>query len=171
MNCPWLERVALAMDGDWTPEIEAHVGACGECSGLLEDREWLRSPPPLPAVAPVRKRRVTWWPAAAAIAAAAALVVSGLTLLRLPEVEPLGPVVMRHPVAPAVAVSERAIVATGSRPKRPQAVRRFDPERLAQSLIASLHRPAVPSHAVTIYTDDPEVVIMLLPSKGETEDD
>ena len=173
MTCPWLERVALAMDGEWTPEVEAHVGECAECSGLLEDREVLQSAPPLPRVVSIRapQRKLTWWPAA--IAAAAAAVVVGFAV-QPPAVDPMPPVAMRHPVAPTVTVSEEvAQVRQPVRQHRP--VRRsapsFDAERLAGSLVAALHRPMDASEAVTIYTDDPDVVIMLLPSRGDEDDE
>ena len=172
MNCPWLERVALAMDGEWTSAVEAHVRECGECSGLLEDRELLQSAPELPRVVPVRtpRPRLTWWPAA--IAAAAAAVVLGWTL-QPSAVDPMPGVTVHHPAAPAVEARHVAAVPKPiRRPPGPQpAPPRFDADRLAGTLASSLRRPSAPSDAVTVYTDDPEVVIMLLPSKGDSEDD
>ena len=45
MTCEWMERVATALDGDWTPDIESHVAGCAECRELLADRALLREAP------------------------------------------------------------------------------------------------------------------------------
>jgi hypothetical protein len=170
-----MERVAVAMDGEWTPAIERHAAVCHECSELLEDRELLREPPVLSddALATVRTRvlkevghsRSPLWQAAAALLLAA----GGATwwLTRLPEVEPLHVTV----AAPTAPMPTRKPL----RARAPEMVS-ARPADLALALRDALGPQTSPpvsgSSAVLVAmeTEDPDVLIVLVSdSKGDEE--
>ena len=175
MNCGWMERVALALDGEWTPEVERHVAACAECRELLADRELLRAAPEIGpeaftavrerVMAEVRPSYAMWWRAAAAVLVAAV----GLTwwLIRMPEPERLEIAVR----APAVVASRNgaAEAARGLKPtlliKRASRVTAPDAVTLAMRLREELD-PAPPrvegEVGVAMQTEDPEVFILLV---------
>jgi hypothetical protein len=172
MNCEWMERVAFALDGEWTPDIEAHVAACAECRELLADRELLRVAPEIaPEVFAAVRARVlldvrpsysTWWQLAAAVA----LAVGGIAwwALRVPEAERLE-IAIAAPAAPVVervrsTAPSRSRLGTGRVPReKPDAV------RLAMAIREELD-PAPPRMegdvAVAMQTEDPDVFILLV---------
>jgi hypothetical protein len=167
-----MERVALALDGEFTPEIERHMAMCAECRELLADRELLRAAPEIApeSYAAVRERvlarvsrpNAVWWRAAAAVVLAAA----GLTwwLLRMPEAERLE-IAVASPAAPVVErprARAELRAAPGTVRRR---VERTDAVSLAMRLRAELD-PAPPRMmgdvAVAMQTEDPEVFILLV---------
>lgn len=176
MTCEWMERVALALDGEWTPEIENHVARCAECRELLADRELLREAPEIaPEVYAAVRARVmervrplyaVWWRAAAAVV----LAVAGIVwwTLRVPEGERLDIAVAapKAPVLAAVAPVQRPPAV----PKVRRAVGRPDPVALALAVREELN-PSPPKLsgdvAVAMQTEDPEVFILLVGGDDE----
>jgi hypothetical protein len=172
-----MERVAVAMDSEWTPEIESHASVCHECSELLADRELLQEPPTLSedALATVRTRvlkqvghsRPPLWQAAAAVF----LTAGGLTwwLTRLPDVEPLH-VTVAAPTAPMPLPTRKPL-----RARAPEVIS-ARPAALALALRDALEPQTAPpvsgSSAVLVAmeTEDPDVLIVLVSdSKGDEE--
>jgi hypothetical protein len=201
MNCDQLERVALAMDGEFTAEVEAHVASCAECASLLEDRELLRTAPVLSefAVTDVqrrvrerirgsRARTLRWLAAAAAMLFAA----TSLFLLERQPMTTAQPVEMaRHETKPSSPAQPealpRAVDRSTMRRARPTPVAKPksaeppsklpDPVRLAQALRHALGPEttapvsARPGTVVTLQTDNPEVLIILIPAiEGDVDE-
>jgi hypothetical protein len=179
-TCEWMERVAAAMDDEWTPEVHAHASACPECRELLADREWLRVAPEIPEamLAEVRARvmerveppRRWWW----AAAAAATMAVAGFTwwATPLPEIQPLHAKIPAPP-APSIAAVVKAPARTVRHGVRPDG---SQPAALAQALRDVLEPDAAPTVAadgplvVAMQTEDPTVVIVLVSEpKGDEE--
>ncbi|HYO81572.1 MAG TPA: hypothetical protein VES20_09235 [Bryobacteraceae bacterium] len=171
MSCDWLERVAVAMDDEWTDEIQQHVDGCPVCAELLADREWLRSVPPLPPLKPIhtpRQRR--WLPAAIAAAAALTAVAAGVQWLSRTPVEPIT-VAVQHPGAPSQLPPPAVLRVRRTQTQGGPRVLAHDPEKLARSLGSMLYPSSAPEGTVTLYTEDPDVVIVLVPeSKGIADD-
>ena len=174
MTCEWMERVAVAIDDEWTPEVEAHVGACAECRELLADRALLREAPEIgpevyaavraQVLERVRPSYAMWWRAAAAIVVA----VIGMAwwMTRLPAVERLEVAVS----APAAPVVERVAVVKKAAVRRARRVRKHDPVKLALALREQLDpAPAKLAGGVAfaMHTEDPNVVILLVPGGDE----
>ena len=178
MNCEWMERVAFALDGEWAPEIEAHVAACAECRELLADRELLRAAPEIApevfaavraqVLSRVRPSSSAWWQ----IAAAVLVGVLGIAwwALRVPEAETLEIAI----AAPAAPVVERVRTTAPlrsrlGRERVPQ--EKPDAVRLAMAMREELD-PAPPRMkgdvAVAMQTEDPDVFILLV---GEDDDE
>ena len=165
MNCTaWEERIALFAGGDSTGDemlaVRAHLEACRECARFAaEMREDLAAlgdlaDVPQPALAVVRAgvlARIAerspgwfaWWKAAAAAAALSAVV-----LLWPGPVETLVVRAPAPPGAPEVRVAPRPA-----------------PQPLPDG------RGSAPAGAsiIKIYTDDPDVVILLVGSDGGME--
>ena len=191
MTCEWMERVALALDGAWTPEVEAHVARCAECRELLADQALLRE---APEIAPevyaavragvmerVRPSYAVWWRAAAAVV----LAVTGIAwwTLRVPEAERLD-IAVAAPKAPVVRPTAplRSRLRTPLRtwrevPSEPRASAsgrrdrtRPDPIALALAVREELN-PSPPrltgDVAVAMQTEDPEVFILLVGGDDE----
>jgi hypothetical protein len=192
MNCGWMERVALAMDGEWTPELDRHVAGCAECRELLADRELLRAAPEIaPEAYSVVRERVRaavrpsyamWWRAAAAVLVAAL----GLTwwLTRMPGAERLEIAVSAPGVAAPLTIgSGAAEAARGLKPTPPSGslnlvtglgqatlkptprVERTNVVGLAMRLREELEAqpPRMEGEvAVAMQTEDPEVFILLV---------
>jgi hypothetical protein len=182
-TCSWMERVALAMDGEWTPEVESHVNLCSECRELFEDRDLLREPPLVPdsAIAAVRARvlkqvspsRSWFWQIAATVLIAAAGI--GWWLLRPPVLERIDVAVAAPGVPELVPAHEPIRVA-----RVPRDVRRVKPSRSPASLALALRDAMGPQTAppvsgsgsvlLAVQTEDPDVVIVLVSeSKGDAE--
>ena len=179
MNCAWMERVAFALDGEWTPEIEAHVASCAECRELLADRELLRA---APQIAPevfaavrdgvmerLRPSYTIWWKVAAAVAVVA--LGTAWWTLRMPEAERLD-LAVAAPAAPAVErMAPARQVSVVTRKVRRAGDTQVDTARLAMAIREELD-PAPPriegDVAVAMQTEDPEVFILLV---GGDDDD
>jgi hypothetical protein len=175
-----MERVALAMDAEWTPEVEAHASGCAECRELLADRDRLGTLQPIPdaALAAVRARvldRVApshrwWW----AVAASLIILLGGVTwrAASLPDAEPLRAAVPA-PAAPVIQPVGRARPAPlPQRQLRPAP----QPAALARALREVLEPETAPPVAadgpvvVAMQTEDPTVVIVLVGEpKGDEE--
>ena len=171
MSCSWLERVAIAMDADWTPDIDAHVAGCAECGALLADRQLLREAPEIaPEVYESVRARVMervrpslpawWWRAAAAVLLAVAGVAAWWSV-QVPEAERLRIAV----AAPAAPAPQPAALRRSTVPRESRRATRSDPVALALTLREQLE-PLPPAAqgdvAVTMQTEDPNVVIMLV---------
>ena len=169
MNCGWMERVAFALDGEWTPEVERHLAGCSECRALLADRELLRATPEIAAeaytavrervMAAVRPSYAMWWRAAAAVG----LVMAGVAWwsVRLPEAERLE-IAVRAPGV--VAIPNSAAQAARTLKPAPR-MARTDGVALAMRLREELEAqpPRIPGEVgVAMQTEDPEVFILLV---------
>jgi predicted anti-sigma-YlaC factor YlaD len=160
MNCQaWEERVALHAGGDLVAaDVTEHLAECAACRKFAEEmraaiREWGTAiEVPIAALDEVRgnvleqtrPRRYGWWIAAAA--AAAVVVLAVMPMWRMPEVETLALVAPAVPRAPEVHRSLAAPVPT---------------------IVAS--KPVEPVASIKIFTEDPNVVILLVNSEGGVE--
>lgn len=181
MTCEWMERVALAMDGEWTPEIEIHVARCSECRELLADQALLRE---APEIAPevyaavragvmerVRPSYAVWWRAAAAVV----LAVAGIAwwTMRVPPAERLD-IAVAAPTAPLRSRLSPPLREVPSEPRASasgvRASTRPDPIALALAVREELN-PSPPKLtgdvAVAMQTEDPEVFILLVGEDDE----
>lgn len=187
--CDRAEHVALYVGGDLAPAesaaVQRHATECAECRALLADlmvdAALLRAPVELPAAAfsDVRSavstrlqsfRHYLWWPAAAAAAAALATLAWYTQEVNRP-LDGLD-IVVSAPAAPRVALPQPATAEVSQR--RPTIRHRHDPAALAMALRAMLPpvnaAPAASSSPVliTTQTEDPNVVIILIPeTKGD----
>lgn len=175
MSCPeWKEQVALLAGGDpVSADVIAHVEACEKCRQyqleLRADIDVWRQEPDIPeeVLAQIRRGvlsrvnrrpRVTWWVAAAAAAlvAIALLLPIGrrhqeLTLAPPPAAPVLKP--------PALKPPETTVAAA---PKRAQSVPARTPANKSG-------RRSAGSTVIKLFTDDPDVVILLVDSEGGFE--
>ncbi|MDZ4797154.1 MAG: hypothetical protein SGI92_03245 [Bryobacteraceae bacterium] len=176
MSCPHAEEVALLESAG--PELRAHLAGCAECRELLDDllsdQALLREPPTVPegvvAKAVLRRLAVRRWSVLpAGLAAAAALAFVILRPLPVPQTLAL------TPPAPAVAgvVTPSRKVERRHPAPRPRIT---DPTLLMANLKAMLQTgstataSADTSVLITTQTDDPDVVIVLVPENTVTGD-
>jgi hypothetical protein len=173
MNCDrWQERIALFTGGDLalneTALVEAHLGECAECKAfersLSETRAMLLSLRDVDesqvkavrsgVLRQLQERRrpaaLSWISYAAAIAALA----FGITLWRS-RVEPRAGVA-RVAARELVAVQPPVIVPVEKRAAPAKRVRHVRPKPAPAAVSAQDAEPTV----VTLYTDDPDVVIV-----------
>lgn len=185
--CEWTERVAVFAGGDSVPGVERHVEQCAECrtllTELLEDREAMGLAPEVPesayeavragVMSEVRQRRRPWvW---VAVAAAAVLVVAawfGIAVQR--PVERLE-VAVRHPEVVLVPVPlAREEVRVRPRVRKGPAEERVELATALQEFLGVTNMAPARSDApvlITALTEDPDVVIVLVPeTKGDFND-
>jgi hypothetical protein len=177
-----MEQVVLAMEEEWTPEIERHTAECAECRELLADRELLREAPLIPdtALAALRARVLQqvapspswmWRAAAAAVLAAAGI---SWWILRPAEV-------LRMEVAVWAPKAPQLVRSRAATEKKVVQRREFNkpgnrPAALAMALRDAMGPETAPpvsgssSVLVAVQTEDPQVMIVLVSeSKGDGE--
>ena len=179
MSCPeWKEQVALLAGGDpVSSDVMAHVAACEKCRQYeVELRAaidvWRQEPDiPEEVLAQVRRGvlsrvnrrpRVTWWIAAAA--AAVVVIALLLPIRRHQELTLAPPAAPAAPVLkpPALKPPETTVAAA---PKRVQPV----PASMPASKTARRSAGSAGSTVIKLFTDDPDVVILLVDSEGGFE--